>query len=98
MTKQDTVNQKRSEYLDKKITHDEYYLWLSNFIGLPKVLIPASNEEVKRCLETDEHLNNIPLSRWDARDSFVRLYAGGLYWSLSDTVCCLKAMAKKRAE
>jgi hypothetical protein len=45
---------------------------------------------------TDEHLNDIPLMLWDRRDPIVRLLAvqrGMRSWSLSDTVCVLKAFA-----
>jgi hypothetical protein len=87
----------RDRYMNKEISHEEYYCWLSDFIGLPESLIPASNETVKK--STDPHLNDIPLHCWDHMDPVVRQYATAkkLPWSLSDTVCCLKAMARRRA-
>jgi len=86
----------RSRYMDGEISHDEYYLWLSDWIGLPDSLIPATIDEIRA--SNDEHFNDIRLQRWDAMDKSVRAYAGGLYWSLSDTVCCLKAMARRRRD
>lgn len=96
MNKQETINSKRGEYLDGKISHHEYYCWLSDFVGLPKGIIPFSNDEVLNSKDK-EHLNDLPLYRWDNMDGIVRTYVGGLFWSLSDTVCCLKAMARRRA-
>jgi hypothetical protein len=78
--------------------HRAYYLWLSDFLGLRDELIPATPAEV--AASTDPHLNDIALVRWDnmhhAVDRIAR-YIVGVPWSLSDTVCCLKAMAKRRA-
>lgn len=48
-------------------------------------------------LEQDEHLNNVSLARWDAQHDRVRglLKGTGIKsWSLSDTVCVLKHVAK----
>ena len=95
MTRQEQATNERNRYMAGEITHAEYYLWLSDFIGLTDGLIPASNERVKA--SKDEHLNDIPLQSWDNMHDLVRQRAGGLAWSLSDTVCCLKAMARRRA-
>lgn len=60
-------------------------------------LVPASRKEIAQCLETDWHLNNIPLTRWDALDGSVRglaARAGHRSWSISQTVCVLKHVAK----
>lgn len=88
----------RAAYMAGELSHDAYYLWLADFVGLADTLIPVSNERVKA--STDPHLNNIPLNLWDGMDCWARpaAYAKGLPWSLSDTVCCLKAMAKRRAQ
>lgn len=94
--RKEEMEKQRQRYMDKELTHHEYYLWLSDFIHLPESLIPASAEEVARCIQTDEHLNNIQLARWDRMHNTVRTYAAGLYWSLCDTVCCLKALARRR--
>jgi hypothetical protein len=87
----------RLRYLNHELSHDEYYLWLSGWIGLADGLIPATDEKVRA--STDPHLNDIPLRAWDAVHGIVRgrANAKGIPWSQSDTVCCLKAMARRRA-
>lgn len=105
---QEIYNARRAEYMEAHSkewnargsgseAHQAFYLWLSDWLGLPASLIPATVEEVKA--STDPHLNDIPLHRWDRMHDCVRRYAGKLgFWSLSDTVCCLKAMARRRNE
>jgi hypothetical protein len=103
MTAQEQVTARRKEYMDadretQPTAHADYYEWLSDFIGLTDNLIPFTAAQVDA--STDEHLNDLPLRQWDAMDGFVRQAVrrvpGGLSWALSDTVCCLKAMAKRR--
>jgi hypothetical protein len=91
---QEQLNEKRGQYMSKKITHDEFYLWLSDSLGLSDTLIPTKDEELAR--STDPYFNDIQLRRWDNMDSSVRYYCDGLYWSLCNTVCCLKAIARRR--
>lgn len=87
----------RSRYLNHEITFDEYYLWLAEFIGVTALMVPVSIERIRE--STDPHLNDITLATWDRQDYVVRGLAGrrGLAWSLSDTVCVLKAVARKAA-
>lgn len=85
---------KRQDYLDGAITFQEYYLWLAREIHITAKSCPVTLEEIKK--SKDPHLNDIPLGLWDKQDSLVRAAAGraGLkVWSLSDTVCLLKALA-----
>jgi hypothetical protein len=96
MTNQETVNAKRAAYINHDITHEEYYCWLADFVGLTDGMIPVSNKRIQA--STDIHLNDILLHTWDSCDWLVRSYAYGkrLAWSLSDTTCCLKALARRR--
>lgn len=89
---------KRAEYMTGKISHDDYYLWLAEFVGVPERLIPFN--DLRLVASTDPHMNDLPLGQWDSRDSGVRTLAfgKGLVWALSDTVCVLKALARRRAE
>ena len=91
---QKIFDEKRKLYMDGKLTHKEFYLWLALFIGVSKAHLPVSQERINN--SADEHLNDIPLKLWDNQDYIVRhlAYAKGLAWSLSDTVCTLKAIAK----
>lgn len=93
---QQEMNAQRKRYLDGEITHQEYYLWLASFIGATAQMVPATTRE-EIAQSTDEHLNDIPLARWDACDPQVRrlAYAKGLPWALSDTVCVLKCLARE---
>ena len=86
----------RDRYMGKEITHAEFYLWLADWVGIGESLIPASAAEVER--STDPHLNDIQLGRWDNMDSACRAKASqkGIAWSLCDTVCCLKSLARRR--
>ncbi len=94
-TKKEEMAAQRARYMAGELTHEQYYLWLSDWIGIPDSFIPFSNEQVQR--STDPHLNDLPLGKWDEADFLVRQLATGLPWALSDTVCCLKAMARRRA-
>ena len=98
MTKQEQLNEQRAKYLSGEITHDTYYCCLADYLRIPHHLIPVDNEKVVAALERgDKNLNSIPLTIWDDMDGTVRYYVAGLSWSLSDTVCVLKAMARRRA-
>jgi hypothetical protein len=107
-----TITRKR--YLDREITHHEYYGAIVELLGeeelqrlLPGARTPA---EWRELIAADEHLNNVPLRRWDALDYYVRSMAaradrdalraitGSNGWSLSDSVCTLKTAARRYAE
>lgn len=85
---------KRSLYMDNKISHREYYLWLADFIGATIKMVPFTDKEI--AASKDKHLNDLPLRIWDNQDYVIRqlAYNKGLAWSLSDTVCVLKALAR----
>lgn len=85
----------RKEYMDGKITHQDYYMKIAEMIGVSKRHLPVSEERIKK--STDEHLNDIPLIEWDNMHPIIhsRANRAGLKcWSLSETVCVLKAVAK----
>lgn len=84
----------RKRYMEGSLTHQEYYLWLADFIGATKKHVPFSQEQINN--SKDEHLNDLPMAVWDRQDFTIRrlAYAKGLAWSQSDTVCVLKTLAK----
>lgn len=88
-------NDKRTLYMNGEISHDTFYLWLATFIGANVSMIPFTKERIAKAIKTDRHLNNLPLGVWDNQDCVIRqlAYNKGLAWSLSDTVCVLKAVA-----
>ena len=86
----------RRLYLTDKISHDDFYLWLSDLVGLTEGYLPVSLEKIRA--SKDPHLNDIPLSLWDGKHQKVRykaIKAGFSGWALMDTVCCLKAIAHR---
>ena len=95
---QQAYNQQRQLYMNHKITHQQFYLWLASFIGVTDAMLPVSKERIAR--SQDPHFNDIPLRLWDYKDYDVRqlAYNKGLAWSLSDTVCTLKAIALQYSE
>jgi hypothetical protein len=76
--------------------HNEFYLWLADAIGVAVGDLPVSLDQIRE--STDPHLNDIQLFLWDQKDATIRakaVRAGMRSWSLSDTVCTLKAFARR---
>lgn len=97
MTNQETVNEMRLTYLIGAMTHDNFYIWLSEFIGLTYDHIPVTSEAVAKSKDK-ENLNDISIHRWDSSYEFSKELASAkrIAWSYADNVCCMKALAKKR--
>lgn len=101
----------------EKISHKEIYTRAINLLGgLDAVipLIPFSLSTIVGALETDEHLNNLDMKRWDRASGFIcsggtcMVVSGGI-WNLyrkagissasnSQGVCLLKEAARQWAE
>lgn len=95
----------RSDYMNGKCTHAEYYSDIVDAIGGPsKVDLPFSIARIKAALAAgDEHLNTLPLSMWDGRVSGLHgasaaLKKRGDFLSLGTGVCILKQAARMLAE
>lgn len=96
MTLQQQHDAKRKQYMANEISHEEFYLWLADSIGIGIQAVPFSIEKLKT--SKDPHFNDLPLITWDRMDGVVRSQAvrhGMRAWSLSDTVCVLKNVARK---
>lgn len=95
-TNKETMEYMRSLYMEGKISHAKYYLWLADLVGANYSDIPFDDEKLLN--SKDEHLNDLPLRKWDNMDVLIRrkAYSRGLPWSLSDTVCVLKSLARKK--
>lgn len=83
---------KRKEYMEEKITYEEYFTWLSKKYGfsIDHLTSFISKEDILK--SSDPNLNDIPLEKWD------RLHVhrpNNISWSLSDTVSCFKTIARK---
>lgn len=106
----------RTDYMDGRVTHDEYYNALADLIGRDAlarlVLSVFTREQLARGMGEDQHMNGLPLRKWDALDPSVRALVArngraimamtwpghtinGICWSLSETVCVTKAVARR---
>lgn len=95
-TLQEEYEEKNKLRLDRDISHDEFYLWLAERIGVDENDLPVGLDVLEN--SKDSSFNDIPLKLWDHRDPFVRskaARAGMKSWSLSNTVCVLKCVARK---
>lgn len=108
----------RTDYMDRRVDHETYYLSLADFIGrvpLERIVLRIANmDRLRIAFGDDEHANNIPLAKWDACDPAVRhllrsevmdrswcgqpLPPRTICWSLSESVCVLKAVARRMAK
>ncbi len=97
------VNARRAIYMgsqfeDQSRQHQKYYKWLAESIGITPKMLPPGYEHSK-----DPHFNDIPLRQWDAQHNWVLAnarshFSGKFSWSLSDSVCCLKAIAQRERD
>lgn len=111
----------RDDYMDGKVDHQTFYLAVADAIGRAAIerlaLTIASPETFAERGESDPHLNNIPLAKWDSLyyrvlaaiwsrgrevmavswsdKSRHNLTPGMVCWSRSESVCVLKATAKR---
>lgn len=87
----------RKKYLNGEITFQEFFEHIADVINVNEKNLPVSIERLKE--STDSGLNDIPLSLWDAKHDIICAKASraglGRGWSISDTVSCLKAFARK---
>lgn len=74
---------KKAAYMNKEITHREFYQWMISVSQLPPI--------PKRFIESDKH---IPLPQWDSLASGVRI-PRGVDNSLASKVCMLKEKAQE---
>jgi hypothetical protein len=96
MTLQEQHDEKRRLYLDGTLSHQDFYLWLAQAIKVNECQIPVSLASLAG--STKPYFNDIAALRvWDNMDPTIRRQAhehGMRSWSLSDTVCALKAAAR----
>lgn len=92
---QKIVKCKYESYINGEITHDEYYLWLASFVGTNERLVPFKMNTLLR--SKDPYLNDLSLEKFDVMQLIIEpmAFRKNISWSLSDTVCCLKAVARK---
>ena len=91
----ETVAAQRARYLAYELTHSEYYAWLCKFAGITMNMVEDLRPKVMA--SKDPHFNDIALHIWDNRHNYVvnAIRSKRLPWSLSDSVCCLKELARQ---
>ena len=88
----------RKVYLDVKISHHDYYMQFATEAMKRQVIRDITVEEIKN--SKDEHLNDIPLHRWDSlsgcmfRGSIMMVRPTGESVSPATLVCIYKAIAR----
>lgn len=95
----------RQRYLNKEISHADYYRAIAATAGVSYENADARFlDRVRRALAAgDEHLNTIPLAEWDARSTSIfglhnAFRAHGDIYSLAGGVCLVKQAAKDAVE
>lgn len=94
----------RQQYLDKECTHRQYYAQFVTAGIIKSVSNRFGKNAIVKALETNEHLNNIDLARWDSlaitHESSLRgkMKQVGDRYSLAGGVCVMKEAAKQIAE
>lgn len=87
----------------RRYEHWRKYEQIAQAIGIGYLILrvpcksdESAKEEILAAYARDPALNTISLRRWDIQDNFVRALARKVFlsWSLSDTVCTLKHVAK----
>lgn len=87
----------------QKREHFEKYDKLTRATGIKFLSACITNsisrDRIKRALETDEHLNNIPLSQWDSiaigcAEKALATHMPYKYITLAESVCALKHVAR----
>lgn len=88
----------RQLYIEMKFfTHDEYFGIIADKLKLKPEDLTGVDSLINILASKDEQFNDIPLKKWDDRDGWVRERAAWHFpsWSLPDTVCVLKLVAKR---
>lgn len=101
----------------KKVEHRELYSRIIELLGgldVVKMFIPFSLIQIREALQKDEHLNNLPMDKWDRASGFhckgshctfigggiTRLYGKAKITAFSNAegVCILKEAARQWVE
>ena len=98
---------KRKDYLEGKVTHQEYYEAVAEKLGISfteSKLLP----KIRKALEEgDYYLNSISLATWDNlaysyidKNHAMLVFQNEFedWWSLAGHVCALKAAARRDAQ
>lgn len=61
---------------EDKMSHNDFYTRVVDTLGYTDILkyIPFSLVEIKKAFKKDEHLNNLPLRKWDEMSGIGMVY------------------------
>ena len=90
----------RSDYLNNKCTHREYYAQFATRYEKALVASQFGKKKLAEEFEKNENLNGIALQEWDNLARFINtnMRAHGDYLTLAGAVCILKEAARQVAE
>lgn len=94
----------RADYMDKRCTHADYYGEIAQAAGVSLVGHPIMPDVEKALAAGDEHLNSVPLDRWDSVGHGFRnalgpvMRARGDVLSMAGLVCVAKEAARQAAQ
>lgn len=97
-TKDQEMRVMRNHYVMKRdLSHAEYYRWLADHIDAPRdwIVRTIGPDNIRK--SRDPAFNDIPLRHWDALHAVIdhnARYVHRVAWSLSDTVCVAKQIAR----
>ena len=76
------------------LTHEEYYTKIVDLLGYNDVLkyVPYSIIEIRKAFPKDNHLNNLPLKKWDDMSGIGMKYNKG-YGKMFDSLDLLDKIA-----
>lgn len=93
---------KRAQYMDKVITHAEFYLWVAEQVhiawGDSDTFLGYTLAEWAERYNADEWLNNVPLYLFDSQFPNYSYLAqrAGVWNSLADCTCVYKAIIRQK--
>ena len=83
----------RSDYLENKCTHSEYYGQFVNQLIKNSLVVRFTEEGLIEAYKQDEHFNNIPLNKWGYYSNHKKFEEFGDFYSPAGAVCIEKEAA-----
>lgn len=85
----------RSDYLDNKCSHSEYYGQFVNQLIKDSLVLRFGEEKLIDSYKEDENFNNIPLGNWGYYSNHKKFKEFGDFYSLAGAVCIEKEAARQ---
>jgi len=85
----------RSDYLENKCTHAEYYGQFVTQLIKDGLIVRFGEEWLISAYKFDQHFNNIPLNNWGYYSNRDKFKEFGDFYSLAGAVCVEKETARQ---